>query len=170
MSFCCPPRKSNQYSVPSNQIKPGGCETVSGARFPVEYYQRFALWVLDLIRMYQQHPMFEAGMDKCHIIDYLKKQPTIDGDVESQVDIALQDLENKGFIMESNGSYRTLGPYAKLCSVKSAKQRRTAWEKIESNHSALSIPSLAAAKRSKNSTDSCNSCNTVRPGGSRDVC
>lgn len=185
----CPPRSSNAIATTPSQITAGGSKTRPECRFPVEYYQRFALWVLDIIRKYQQYPMFEAGMDKCHIIDYLKKQlsilfireihsfsvfslfrPTIDGDVESQVDIALQDLETKGFIMETNGSYRTLGPYAKLCSVKSAKQRRTAWEKIESNHSATLIANLASAKRSKNSTDSCNSCNTLQPGGSRDEC
>lgn len=93
-------------------------------------------------------------------------RPTTDGDVESQVDIALQDLENKGFIMETNGCYKTLGPYAKLCSVKSVKQRRTAWEKIESNYSALSVPS----KRSNNLAVNCNSCNAIRPGSSRDMC
>lgn len=74
MSSCCPPRKQNLFSqtLSRNQINSGGSKPEN--RCPAEYYQRFSLWVLDIIRKYQQYPMFEAGMDKCHIIDYLKKQ------------------------------------------------------------------------------------------------
>lgn len=41
---------------------------------PVEYFSRFSLCVLEVVRRLQQHNLFERGVERTHIIDYLKHQ------------------------------------------------------------------------------------------------
>lgn len=53
-------------------------ELVSGQfasdKGPIEYFTRFSLCVLDVVRKLQQHSVFEKGVEKCHIVEYLRHQ------------------------------------------------------------------------------------------------
>lgn len=107
------------------------CGTATIENYPNPYFSRFSLCVLDVVRRLQQHPLFEKGVEMNHIVEYLRHQPYLDGDLCSQVATALQDLESSGYLMYMKNGYKTMGPFAKISAAKSQKQRRIVWRKLE---------------------------------------
>ncbi|KAH8252801.1 hypothetical protein KR032_001918 [Drosophila birchii] len=94
------------------------------------YHIHLPLYILDMVRIFQDHPKYSGGIQEEHILDMLEKEPFACGDLESQVKTALLDLTAKGFVRFINNGYRTLGPIAKLANARSVRHFNMTWQRI----------------------------------------
>ncbi|KAM7344770.1 uncharacterized protein ACRADG_011360 [Cochliomyia hominivorax] len=102
------------------------------------YHLHIPLFVLDVIRLFQDHPKYMDGLEETHIVAFLENEDIATGDIEAQVKMALKELAFSGFVRKINQGYRTLGPFAKLASARTRNQLNNAWEhlnKMQKNRS-----------------------------------
>ncbi|XP_037951814.1 uncharacterized protein LOC119682440 [Teleopsis dalmanni] len=116
-----------------------------------EYHLHIPLYVLDVIRILQDHPAYFKGLKEKHIVEMLEKECFACGDINGQVRVALKELSAAGFVRCINHSYRTLGPFAKLAQARSQRQLNSAWMKITEMQN-MSCTSLLSTSSSENYT------------------
>ncbi|KNC32118.1 hypothetical protein FF38_08212 [Lucilia cuprina] len=95
-----------------------------------DYHLHTPLFVLDVIRLFQDHPKYIGGLKESHIVGLLEKEDIATGDVEAQVRMALKELMSIGFVRFVSQGYRTLGPFAKLALARTPHQQNVAWERL----------------------------------------
>ncbi|TMW50466.1 hypothetical protein DOY81_004462 [Sarcophaga bullata] len=96
-----------------------------------EYHLNTILFVLDCVRLFQDHPKYIRGLKESHIVSLFEKEGFSSGDVEAQVKMALKELTSCGFVRYVSQGYRTIGPFAKLALARTPRQLHLAWERIE---------------------------------------
>ncbi|XP_017150729.1 uncharacterized protein LOC108160949 [Drosophila miranda] len=94
------------------------------------YHIHLPLYIMDMVRVFQDHPSYVDGIQEATIIEMLKKEPFACGDLEAQVKTALMYLTAKGFVRYIGNGYRTLGPFAKLSNSRSARHFKQTWQRI----------------------------------------
>ncbi|KAH8319977.1 hypothetical protein KR074_010475 [Drosophila pseudoananassae] len=94
------------------------------------YHIHLPLYIMDMVRVFQDHPKYCNGIQEEHILEMLEKEPFACGDLEAQVKTALLDLTAKGFIRFISNGYRTLGPIAKLANARSVRHFNMTWQRI----------------------------------------
>ncbi|BFG03432.1 uncharacterized protein DMAD_02690 [Drosophila madeirensis] len=114
------------------------------------YHIHLPLYIMDMVRVFQDHPDYADGIKESNIIEMLKKEPFACGDLEAQVKTALMDLTAKGFVRYMNNGYRTLGPIAKLSNSRSARHFNQTWQRI----AALQKPHGASPQATPNTGNS----------------
>jgi len=108
------------------------------------YHLNTSLYVLDVVRMFQDHPKYYSdGLKEADIVQMLAKESFACGDIESQVRMALKELSSAGFVRLVQQGYRTLGPYAKLSLARSPRQFNAAWERLCELQKVITTPVLA---------------------------
>ncbi|KAH8421051.1 hypothetical protein KR222_005744 [Zaprionus bogoriensis] len=94
------------------------------------YHIHLPLYIMDMVRIFQDHPKYVNGIKEQHIVEMLEKESFACGDLEAQVKTAVMDLSAKGFIRYINNGYRTLGPIAKLANARNVRHFCTTWQRI----------------------------------------
>ncbi|XP_073848988.1 uncharacterized protein [Musca autumnalis] len=108
--------------------------TTSGIRWNV-YHLHIPLYVLDVIRLFQDHPKYVKGLQETDIVAMLEKEPFACGDIAAQVKTALSELTTTGFVRYvSQKGYRTLGPFARLSQARTKRQQDKAWKHLHDMH------------------------------------
>ncbi|XP_075166903.1 uncharacterized protein LOC142239020 [Haematobia irritans] len=95
------------------------------------YHLHLPLYILDVIRLFQDHPKYAKGLQEADIVAMLAKESFACGDLISQVKAAIKDLTSAGFIRYLYQGYRTLGPFAKLGQARTVRQFNIAWEHLK---------------------------------------
>ncbi|EDW72574.1 uncharacterized protein Dwil_GK20631 [Drosophila willistoni] len=113
------------------------------------YHIHMPLYIMDMVRVFQDHPKYCNGIQAEHILEMLEKEPCVCGDLEAQVKTALLDLTSKGFIRYVGNGYRTLGPIAKLANARSARHFNMNWQRIAEAQK-VNCPSLEGCIPSTN--------------------
>ncbi|XP_013113142.2 uncharacterized protein LOC106091217 [Stomoxys calcitrans] len=127
-------------------IEPSTC----GLRQNV-YHLHLPLFVLDAIRLFQDHPQYVRGLKEADIVNMLKKESFACGDIAAQVKNVLKELTTAGFVRYNSQGYRTLGPFAKLGQARTQRQFNMAWEHLKDLQS-ISCTSLYASSSSHSNT------------------
>ncbi|KAL9922369.1 uncharacterized protein LOC119643780 [Glossina fuscipes] len=115
------------------------------------YHLHIPLFVLDAIRLFQDHPKYVHGLKECHILALLEKESFACGDLESQVKMALKELTASGFVRYVCQGYRTLGPFAKLALARTPRQFNVAWDRLTEMQK-ISCSSLTSPSSSRSNT------------------
>ncbi|XP_030387837.1 uncharacterized protein LOC115634317 [Scaptodrosophila lebanonensis] len=110
------------------------CEPTTSSLHHNTYHMHLPLYIMDVVRMFQDHPKYACGIQQQHILEMLEKEPFACGDLEAQVKTALMDLTAKGFVRYINNGYRTLGPIAKLANARSVRHFNMTWDRIAELH------------------------------------
>ncbi|XP_055857009.1 uncharacterized protein LOC129919926 [Episyrphus balteatus] len=95
------------------------------------YHMNIPLFVLDVVRMFQDHPKYKNKLGHRDLVELLRQENFANGDLDSQIGSAVMTLEYLGYIRYINNGYRTLGPYARLTKAKNIKQKIKAWDEIQ---------------------------------------
>ncbi|XP_022228895.1 uncharacterized protein LOC111078500 [Drosophila obscura] len=120
------------------------------------YHIHLPLYIMDMVRVFQDHPDYVDGIQETTIVEMLRKEPFACGDLEAQVKTAMIDLHAKGFVRYIGNGFRTLGPIAKLSNSRSARHFNQTWQRI----AALQKPHGACLE------DSTSTGNSPQPGSS----
>ncbi|KAL7738575.1 hypothetical protein ACLKA6_006875 [Drosophila palustris] len=106
------------------------CEPTTLMMHPNAYHIHLPLYIMDMVRIFQDHPKYVNGIKEQHIVEMLEKESFACGDLEAQVKTAVMDLSAKGFIRYINNGYRTLGPIAKLANARNVRHFCATWQRI----------------------------------------
>ncbi|ALC42232.1 CG3687 [Drosophila busckii] len=106
------------------------CEPTTLTMHSNVYHIHLPLYIMDMVRIFQDHPKYVSGIKEQQIVEMLEKESFACGDLEAQVKTAVMDLSAKGFIRYINNGYRTLGPIAKLANARNVRHFCATWQRI----------------------------------------
>ncbi|EDW00752.1 uncharacterized protein LOC6560914 [Drosophila grimshawi] len=114
----------------SGELPIRDCEPTTSMMHSNAYHIHLPLYIMDMVRIFQDHPKYVNGIKENDIVEMLRKESFACGDLEAQVKTAVMDLSAKGFIRYLNNGYRTLGPIAKLANARNVRNFCATWQRI----------------------------------------